>query len=76
MKNQIKEFRNQKGISQISLAKSAQVTQGMVSAYENGRIPTLMVAFRIAKVLGVTVEKLFNGSGGNHAKGRKRNTKK
>lgn len=57
--NNIERIRREQGFNQTELAKRCEVTQGMISDYENGTIPTLKVAVRIAKVLGVTIEELF-----------------
>jgi transcriptional regulator with XRE-family HTH domain len=49
----LKELRRKKGLSQVALAKRANVAQPQISAWENGQAPTLESLSRIAKALGV-----------------------
>ena len=60
MQNCIRELRRQKGVSQETLAKACGVTRQTVNAIENNKYdPTLSLAFRLAQVLGLTVDALF-----------------
>lgn len=52
MKN-LKALRKKKGLSQVSLAKRANVAQPQISAWENGLTPTIASLERLAKALGV-----------------------
>lgn len=57
--NNLERTRKEKGMTQVKLAAKAGVGQGMISAYENGVIPTLLIALRIARVLDVRVDFLW-----------------
>ena len=60
MKNKIKELRKAKGLRQEDLAKRLAVTRQTIIAVENDKYnPTLELAMKMAKFLGVTVEELF-----------------
>ncbi|EOO70466.1 helix-turn-helix transcriptional regulator [Bacillus sp. JJ864] len=61
MKNKILEIRKQQGLTQEVLAKKCGVTRQTVNAIENDRYdPTLKLAFKLADVLHVTVDEIFN----------------
>ncbi|MCM3737804.1 helix-turn-helix transcriptional regulator [Bacillus cytotoxicus] len=61
MKNKILEIRKQQGLTQEILAKKCGVTRQTVNAIENDRYdPTLKLAFKLAEVLHVTVDEIFN----------------
>lgn len=52
METKIKEFRNEKGLSQQKLADLTGVTRQTINALENARYnPSLLLAFRITKIL-------------------------
>ena len=60
MKNRIEEIRKEKGIRQDELAKSMGVSRQTISSLENGRYnPSIMLAYRIAKYFGLTIEDIF-----------------
>ena len=60
MQNCIRELRRQKSVSQETLAKACGVTRQTVNAIENNKYdPTLALAFRLAQILGTTVDQLF-----------------
>lgn len=60
MKNSIREKRKALGLSQEELARRCGVTRQTVNAIENDKYdPTLALAFRLAEVLGSTVDGLF-----------------
>ncbi|MDO5387996.1 MAG: helix-turn-helix transcriptional regulator [Clostridia bacterium] len=62
MKNIIRKKRKEKGLSQEMLAKECGVTRQTVNAIENNKYdPTLVLAFNLARVLGSTVDELFQG---------------
>ena len=60
MENQIRVLRKEKGISQEDLARRCGVSRQTINAIENNKYdPTLSLAFRLARELGVTVDGLF-----------------
>lgn len=60
MKNQIKEYREKKNISQGKLADICNVSRQTINAIENNKYdPSLQLAFDIAKELEVRVDILF-----------------
>lgn len=60
MKNRVKEFRKQLKLTQDELAQKLGVTRQTINAIENNKYnPTLELAIKTAKFLGVPVEQLF-----------------
>ncbi len=60
MKNTIKDIRKESGFSQEELARKCGVSRQTVNAIENDKYdPTLILAFRLARELGTTVDELF-----------------
>ncbi len=60
LKNRIEEIRNQKGIKQEELGKMLGVSRQTISSLENGRYnPSIMLAYRIAKLFDKTIEEVF-----------------
>ena len=60
MKNRIEEIRNAKGIRQDDLAKLMGVSRQTISSLENGRYnPSILLAHKIAKFFGMTIEEVF-----------------
>lgn len=60
MKNRIEEIRNSRGILQEELARTMGVSRQTISSLENGRYnPSIMLAYRIAKYFGMTIEEVF-----------------
>ncbi|MBU3191360.1 helix-turn-helix transcriptional regulator [Clostridium bowmanii] len=60
MKNKINFYRKQKGITQEQLAENLSVTRQTINAIENDKYnPTLELAMKLGKFLGVPVEELF-----------------
>ena len=60
MENVIRNKRKEKGISQEELAKRCGVSRQTINAIENDKYdPTLSLAFRLARELGLTVDELF-----------------
>ena len=58
--NQIYELRTENNISQGALADKCKVSRQTINAIENNKYdPSLALAFRLAEVLGTTVDKLF-----------------
>lgn len=60
MKNRLEEIRKQHGITQEELAEKLEVSRQTISSLENGRYnPSILLAFKIAKVFGLSVEEVF-----------------
>ena len=60
MKNRIEEIRNERGIRQDELAKRMGVSRQTISSLENGRYnPSILLAYKIAKYFGMTIEEVF-----------------
>ena len=60
MKNQIRELRKIKNYRQEDLANELGVTRQTINAIENDKYdPTLSLAFKLAHLLGTTVDELF-----------------
>ena len=60
MKNRIEEIRKEKGIRQDEFAKEMGVSRQTISSLENGRYnPSIMLAYKIAKFFGMTIEEVF-----------------
>jgi len=56
----LKEIRLNKRITQVELAKRVGIRQQTISHYETGRAkPSLDVAVKLAKALGVSVEEIY-----------------
>jgi putative transcriptional regulator len=61
MKNQLRERRTEKGMSQAEVAADLGVSRQTVIAIESGRYsPSLPLAFRIARLFNVPVETMFD----------------
>ena len=60
MKNRIEEIRKERGIRQDEFAKSMGVSRQTISSLENGRYnPSIMLAYKIAKYFGMSIEDVF-----------------
>lgn len=60
MKNRIEDIRRKRGIRQEELAKSLGVSRQTISSLENGRYnPSILLAHRIARHFGLTIEDVF-----------------
>jgi putative transcriptional regulator len=60
VRNQVREHRNQQGMTQADLAAAVGVSRQTVISIESGRyLPSLPLAFRIARQFGVPLEQLF-----------------
>lgn len=61
MHARINELRKKRKLSQEELAKLCNVSRQTINAIENNKYdPTLSLAFKVAKILGTTVDELFN----------------
>jgi putative transcriptional regulator len=64
MRNRVREQRTQRGLSQAEFAAMLGVSRQTVISIENGRyLPSLPLAFRIARLFGMPVEKVFDADG-------------
>jgi putative transcriptional regulator len=60
MKNRLEELRKKDGIKQEELAAALEVSRQTIGSLENGRYnPSILLAFKIAKFFGVTIEEVF-----------------
>jgi putative transcriptional regulator len=60
MKNRLKELRFERGWSQGALADELAVSRQTVNALETGKFdPSLPLAFRIARLFGLSIEHVF-----------------
>lgn len=64
MKNQVREFRIQRGLAQGQLAEAMGVSRQTINSIENQRYtPSLPLAMALARYFGVTVEEMFDDQG-------------
>ena len=61
METNIRQFRQEKGMTQQQLADLAGVTRQTINALENARYnPSLLLAYRLTKILGKdAIEEVF-----------------
>ena len=60
MKNKIESIRKERGILQEEFARSMGVSRQTISSLENGRYnPSILLAHKIAKYFGMTIEEVF-----------------
>ena len=58
--NNLAELRMTKGLTQQALSDSAEVSRKSINAIENGiYVPSTVLALKIAKTLGCSVEDIF-----------------
>jgi putative transcriptional regulator len=61
MRNRIREQRTQHGLSQAEMAAALDVSRQTVISIESGRyLPSLPLAFRIARFFDMPVDKMFD----------------
>ncbi len=64
MRNRLEEFRTRSGWTQQDLAERVGVSRQTIISLERGRYnPSIVLAFRLAREFGVSVEELFLYSG-------------
>jgi putative transcriptional regulator len=64
MQNRVREQRSQRGLSQAEVAEALGVSRQTVISIESGRyLPSLPLAFRIARFFGMPLEKMFDPDG-------------
>lgn len=60
MKNRLEEIRKGKGINQEQLANELEVSRQTISSLEKGRYnPSILLAFKIARYFGMSIEEIF-----------------
>ena len=60
MRNRVREQRTQRGLSQAEVASALGVSRQTVISIESGRyLPSLPLAFRIARFFGMPVDRMF-----------------
>jgi len=61
MKNRLKVLRAERDWSQADLADQLEVSRQSVNAIETGKYdPSLPLAFRIARLFGLSIEQIFS----------------
>jgi len=56
----LEEIRKQRGITQEELAEVLEVSRQTISSLENGRYnPSIILAFKIARFFGMSIEDIF-----------------
>lgn len=65
IRNKLREFRARYRITQEELARRVGVTRQTIIAIENGKyLPSLKLAFKLARAFNVKIEDLFEYEGG------------
>lgn len=60
MKNRLEEIRKARGLRQEELAHALAVSRQTISSLEKGRYnPSILLAFKIARYFGLTIEDIF-----------------
>jgi putative transcriptional regulator len=60
MKNRLEEFRKKNGWTQQELADRVEVARQTIISLENGRYnPSILLAFRLARLFDLQIENLF-----------------
>ena len=60
MKNRLEELRNKNGLTQQELADQVEVSRQTIISLENGRYnPSILLAFRLARLFDLRIEELF-----------------
>ena len=66
MKNRLEELRKERGIKQEELAEALEVSRQTIGALENGRYnPSILLAFKIVRYFGMSIEDIFIYEEGN-----------
>ncbi|PJI08670.1 MULTISPECIES: helix-turn-helix transcriptional regulator [Clostridium] len=66
MKNNLEKIRKQQDMTQEELAEKLQVSRQTIGSLENGRYnPSIILAFKISKLFGVSIEEIFIYEEGN-----------
>lgn len=60
LRNRLEEIRKSKGIKQEDLASALEVSRQTIGSLENGRYnPSIVLAFKIARFFGMSIEEIF-----------------
>ena len=60
MRNRIEAIRKERGIRQEDFARAMGVSRQTISSLETGRYnPSILLAYKIAKYFGMTIEEVF-----------------
>ena len=60
MNNRLEELRKERGITQEELAALLEVSRQTISSLEKGRYnPSILLAFKIARYFGLSIEDIF-----------------
>jgi putative transcriptional regulator len=60
MKNRVEALRKQRKVTQEELADALEVSRQTISSLENGRYnPSIVLAFKIARFFGASIEQVF-----------------
>ena len=60
MKNRLEEIRKERGLLQEELAEVLEVSRQTISSLENGRYnPSILLAFKVARYFGMSIEEIF-----------------
>ena len=60
MKNKIRELRKQHQLTQDKLSQLTEVSRQTIISIENGRFdPSIMLAYKLARVFGLSIEEVF-----------------
>ncbi len=64
MENDVRERRTERGLSQAELAQAVRVSRQTINSIETGKyVPSLPLAFALARFFGVSVEEMFDANG-------------
>ena len=64
MRNDVRERRAERGLSQAQLAAAMSVSRQTINSIENGRyVPSLPLAIALARFFATTVEEMFDDDG-------------
>ena len=62
MKNKVRELRQEQSLSQAELAERLKVSRQTVNAIETEKYdPSLLLAFKIARLFRLPIEEVFDG---------------
>ena len=60
MKNRVEEIRRERGMRQDELALALEVSRQTIISLEKGRYnPSILLAFKIARYFGMSIEDIF-----------------